>query len=389
MPVFDDIPRTDARPARDGEPFAEFLNRIAGPFWSQVRSVIEQWYERYPSGEKKDFRARLRDRNDIHALAALWELYLHEMFLCCGYWVECHPRLLATGARPDFLVSDMESSFYIEARRISGSGQRIPAEKRRNTLFDSINEIDSPDFYLWLELDAEGSSTPPTAKLKKALTDWLHGLDPDDYLIDGSIGDFDALPVWFWRDQGWELAVRAVPKSSDKRGLPDRRAIGVYPMVAAWGDDVISIKKALKDKGSKYGELAYPYIVALETTSISHEFDDMDKALFGSIVDKRSLDGRSTLRRVEDGYWSDGDSSRHSEVSAVLTAHTLGPWNWVSNVLTLWESPHVASSILPKVRSWRRVRMNGIEASILDPTESPNVTLGLDANWPIGEPFPR
>jgi hypothetical protein len=388
MRIFDNIARTDGRPSRNSESTSAFLNRAAGPYWDQVRAVIEDWYGRYPNEEKKDLRARIRSGDEAHVYAALWELYLHEMLLCAGYEVECHPVLEETSSRPDFRAFSNSGQFYIEARRLSGSATEVPAERRRNAIFDEINKVNSPNFFLSLEIRSESDQAPPTGKLKTELAEWLNQLDPDDYFIEDETGaGFESWPVRLWEQQGWRIVFRAIPKSPSKRGLPNRRTIGVYPSNFSFANDSAPISKALKVKGSKYGALSAPYVIALATSSISHEQEDMEKALYGSLVESIDFAGSSSLRRIDDGYWSVQDTTKHSVVSAILTVHNPAPWTWTRNVPSLWINPHSDFIHAPAFPSWRRVRINGTSITVVDPTEPTHVMLDLQASWPLGEPF--
>lgn len=387
MRIFEDIERINARPGGDSEPFYTFLNRVAGPYWDQVRQVIERWFECYPESEKQDLGSRLKDRKDSNSWAALWELYLHEMFRGAGYRVECHPDLDETGRRPDFLVSDSNTSFYVEARRISSTATTA-VDNMRNSLYDEINKIDSPNFFLGIEMRSEGVEAPSGSKLRKKIVDWLNSLDPDDYMTDEDVALIEVWPKMHWEDRGWRLAFQAIPKSPDKRGLPNRRAIGVYPFQMSFPDDATPIRRALKVKGSKYGRLAKPYVIALAISSFTYEDDDMDSSLFGSTVEQVSFDGSSRMFRADDGYWRDGAGAKHDGVSAILVAHNSNPGNWASMAPSLWENPNF-DPLIPRLPCWRRIRMDGIGKIVDEPTELPNSILGIPSTWPEGERFPR
>jgi hypothetical protein len=107
---------TDASPKRAAESEAEFFQRIAGPFWDQVRDVINEWWSHLPGQTQSGLRSRLLDRNsDTNVFSALWELYLHEMLLGSGCTVEIEQRIGTRGKSPDFLVSRDGEQFVVEA----------------------------------------------------------------------------------------------------------------------------------------------------------------------------------------------------------------------------------------------------------------------------------
>lgn len=98
MVVYTNRNRTDVSPKRAAEPDAEFFERIAGPFWDQVRDVINEWWSHFPDEAQPGVRSRLLDRNsDANVFAALWELCLHEMLLGSGCTVEIEPRIGTCG----------------------------------------------------------------------------------------------------------------------------------------------------------------------------------------------------------------------------------------------------------------------------------------------------
>ena len=97
--------RTDPRPSREGETRFEFLDRVAGPFWDRLRSLLEGWFAEYPATESLDLAQRFRSDDDQHD-AAWWELYLHRVLTATGHRLTPHPEVPNTTKRPDFLVEE-------------------------------------------------------------------------------------------------------------------------------------------------------------------------------------------------------------------------------------------------------------------------------------------
>ena len=120
MKIFDEVVRTDTRPSGDAEPLFQFLNRVCGNYWDQVREVIERWFSRFLADARADLHARIRDKNgDRNTHSALWELYLHEMLIGSGYEVKCHPDLPGRSllSYERWGISLCRSSKNIHARR--------------------------------------------------------------------------------------------------------------------------------------------------------------------------------------------------------------------------------------------------------------------------------
>ncbi|MFD8560550.1 hypothetical protein ACFV1N_25030 [Streptosporangium canum] len=101
MNIFSAVERTDPSPAGHGDSHSQFIDRVAGPFWDQVRDLIEDWFSQLCSDAQADVRGRLRSRNDRQSKGAFFELYLHECLLRMGYTVTCHPEIDGTSHRSD------------------------------------------------------------------------------------------------------------------------------------------------------------------------------------------------------------------------------------------------------------------------------------------------
>lgn len=104
MSIFSEIARDDPSRRAHGDGQFTFLDRVAGPYWDQVRELIEDWFSRLCPDAQADIRGRLRSSDDRHVRGAFFELYLHECLLRMGYTVTCHPVLEGTTRRPDFLA---------------------------------------------------------------------------------------------------------------------------------------------------------------------------------------------------------------------------------------------------------------------------------------------
>jgi hypothetical protein len=77
--IFDVLERTDATPARHGEPIFDFLNRVAGEYWAHPRQLMQAWADHIPGPpDYNDLRQRFRSHDDDQFRSAFLELYLHE-----------------------------------------------------------------------------------------------------------------------------------------------------------------------------------------------------------------------------------------------------------------------------------------------------------------------
>jgi hypothetical protein len=387
MVVYTSWDRTDASPKRAAETDAEFFGRIAGPFWDQVRDVINEWWSHLPDHAQPGVRSRLLDRNsDTNVFSALWELYLHEMLLGSGCTVEIEPGIGTRRKNPDFLVTHDGQQFVVEAiwtaQRLSDSASNpLPPQ-----LADAIDRVPSPNFFVSYELNRAGSATPPQKRLKAELTRWLASLDPDQV-----IAGYERkvpLPKHTWQDGDWSITFQAFPRDPSARGGPTSRTIGIHPVSDGLDDQPRRVLDAVRKKGGKYGDLALPFIVAVGHAAVFPEDEDTETALYGTSVEYAHA-GAPAFGRKRDGYWTATSAHGHGRVSGVLTVHNPAPWTWTKNTPVLWQSPDPSSLPAPILPTWAAAQLVDVQVA-RQPAASPaHAVLGLPKVWPVGEAFPR
>ncbi|MYV53719.1 hypothetical protein [Streptomyces sp. SID3212] len=386
MAVYTSRNRTDASPNRASESKSEFFERIAGPFWDQVRDVINEWWSHLPDHAQSGLRSRLLDRNsDTNVFSALWELYLHEMLLGSGCTVELEPGIGTRGKNPDFLVTRDGKQFVVEAiwttQRLGDPGTILPPH-----LNDAIDSVPSPNFFVSCEIEKTGSATPPQKRLKSELMRWLADLDPDRVIAEH---ERDVpLPKYTWQEAGWCLSFEAIPRSPGKRGDPTSRTIGIYPAMDWLDNDSERVFDAVKRKGGKYGDLELPFIVAVGHAAAFPEDEDIETALYGSSVEY-SHAGAPTFGRRPDGYWTATYNHAHGRVSGVLIVDNPAPWTWAKRTPVLWQSPDPSSPPVTALPTWATAQLVGIQVEHQSAAHPTHTALGLSEHWPIGEAFPR
>ncbi|MET8902171.1 hypothetical protein [Streptomyces sp. NPDC004538] len=386
MGVYRSRHRSDVSPKRAAEADAEFLDRIAGPFWDQVRDVINEWWSHFPDHAQPGLRSRLLDRNsDTNVYSALWELYLHELLLGSGCTVEVEPQIGTNGKNPDFLVSHDGGQFVVEAiwtaQRL---GDTVPKQLPPQ-LKDGIDRVPSPNFFVSYRLNRAGSATPPQRRLKSQLTRWLASLDPDQVIT-----EYERKvppPRFTWQDADWSITFEAIPRSPGKRGDPTSRTIGIHP--AVWVNDGSNlVLDAVKRKGRKYGDLALPFIVAVGHAAIFPDVEDTETALYGTSVEYARA-STPTFGRMLDGYWTATYDHAHSRVSGVLVVDNPAPWTWTKNAPVLWQSPDPRSLPAPILPAWAAAQLGEVQVEHQPAARPIHTALSLPKHWPVGDAFPR
>jgi hypothetical protein len=114
--IFDPDPKEFQGPKPRVMAEYDYLNRSSRPEAAQVRHVLEEWYGAYPASEKEELLSRLRSRNDVTHLSAVFELTLHELLRRGGGCITLHPEMQGTRGRPDFFVETLaDTRYYLEA----------------------------------------------------------------------------------------------------------------------------------------------------------------------------------------------------------------------------------------------------------------------------------
>jgi hypothetical protein len=392
MDVYDDIDRVDPSPRGHVESNADFLNRVRGPFWDEVRALVERWFGNLPQTEQADVRGRLRSPDNRQSHGAFWELYLHESLIRAGYAVTPHPVVAGTARRPDFLARREDSTFYLEARLTRERAGAQAADVRVSRIYEGLDKVDSPNFFLWVDVDAEGVADLRTTRLRRDVQSWLASLDPDvvSAVLDAR-ADIRRVAAFRWRDAGWDLTVRPLPKSPEHRGKPGVRPVGVFgPRGDDLLDEVTPLRAALEAKGSAYGYLDHPFVVAVRTSTVSHDHFPVLNALYGSLQMRigRGPDGYVAQgeTRAPDGFWYGGNRWYHRRVSGVLIGENVQPWTVGTSQPILWEHPDSERPVSAPPM-WRRAVAAQPEFRFLEPTLGMKDLFGLPDGWLSGDPW--
>jgi hypothetical protein len=395
MYLFDHILRHDSSPASHLEPLFQFLNRVDTPYWEEVRQLLERWYRNVPDTQQLDIRERFRAPDNRQTMSAFWELYLHEALTHLGFTVTPHPEVSGYRTKPDFLVSRPDGDFYLEAVMLSDLESERLAERRRAVIYDAINHIPSPDYYLWTESLRETSATPSLRKLKGELGAWLRTLDPDDARFSNlatNLEPWESLPYYDWHQDGWHMRFVAFPRGPRSRGKAHGPTVGAYgPGGAIMVDDHFAIKQRLEDKASKYGQLDRPFVIAILSLRITTRQSEILEALYGSAWEYPQMIREGIIRRGgwTEGLWLSREGSSRRNVSAVLTSSAVRPWMVARANFCIFHNPwatHAVRADLPFASVRADLEDGSLQAS--DATLSPSQIFGIDPNWPPGEPFP-
>lgn len=224
------------------------------------------------------------------------------------------------------------------------------------------------------------SARKSLARLRK----WLESLDADTayqrYLedprdspsIDLTIGD-------------WVVALDAYPIAPERRGA-ESGLIWRWPMKTGVLNHKEQMDAILSNKGSRYGQLPVPLVVALLPLPITADEFHMANSLYGaltinvSFADDGQLRSESTTRNV-DGYWRPGPNPGGSRISAVLLGEGLRPDRPFTTLPQLWLNPW-ATVPLPGLSPFETVALEGEHLETRDATATAESIFGRPPHWP-------
>lgn len=345
MKLFDDISRDYTEPAKYAEPKFGYYNRSARQDIDKIRQLIETWFIHYPVEHQKELYTKFRSSIDSQHYSAFFELFIHELLLQLGYSIIVHPDISGTERKPDFLATALGSTpFYIEATLATDkSADEIAKNARMNEVYDALNRMDSPNFFIEMEIIGAPKSPPSAKKIRSFLVKQLRVLDPDKIVSLWQVGGKEGVPHWRYEHDGWIVDFYPIPKSPKARGRPGSRPIGV---LADGEVHVLNSHDAIRDtiisKANRYGEIDLPYVIAVNALGEHVENIDIMNALFGQeqIVVNFGWGPKDYKEtRADNGAWRGPSGIQYTRVSAILIAHPLFPYNIPTAPIRLYHNP--------------------------------------------------
>lgn len=386
--IFSNIERTYLGSKPYAEPDFEYLDRSARPESERVRGVIEECLAKFPDSDRDEVISRLKSGDHINFLSASFELYLHEILIRLGYEVTVHPETSSDkNTRPDFLAENRESgnSFYAEAvLAIDQSNEERAAESRKNVVIDSINRVESPNFYISVSADGDPQSTPSGKKLRKKLSKWLDGLDPEAVSSEAEKLGHDAFPRIEIDQDGWKVEFVAIPKSPERRGLENSTTIGSLSSGAHWLGTWESIRDAVLKKGNRYGDIDKPLLVAVNVGQFNVDNIDTMQALYGQeeyIFNSQELENEPRMERASNGAWNGPDGVRYKRVSGVLIAPDITPWTFSARDICTYINPWANYELDGALFALSHAKANESKMEWIAGIH-PRKLLGLHEGWP-------
>ncbi len=314
---------------------------------ARAREFLEDLVAGYPDPD--DLIRRFRSNNNSNFRSAEFELLLYSALQRQGFLLEPHPELPnGSKSRPDFLVTTPTGqSFYLEAVLATENSTDQTNQPLIATTLDVFTTSSHANFCVFVKTSGYPSTQPSRRRILSKTLAWLNSLDPDE--VEGEIDASgpDAMPTLVLKHESLEISVQAFPLRADLRGK-SRRLLAAQFGQAGWVDSWSPIKDAITFKGSKYGSLDKPLVVAVNF--LGHRLDRLDEmqALFGQELIAFSTDNPAEepqLKRARNGAWVGKAGPQFRRVSGAWLFDNVCVYNLPSRQATLYLNPWAASPI--------------------------------------------
>lgn len=316
----------------------EYLNRSNREEAGKVRALIESFLLNYPERARSELVARLRSPDVATYNGAEFELILHELLVRSADRVELPPGGARPERRPDFLVTwETGDQCFVEATVASGvSREGASANRRLEAVYEALDSLDSPDFFLSAETTGVPERPISFNALRQRAQIWVASLNYETVLEGNEPEPF------VFEEHGCLVELTVFPRGNT-RGNQIGGALGIRSAEPMWAQPRVPILSAFKRKCSKYGQMSVPYVVAINALSPYADSGDVVDALFGSRAVRLTsrTDGSRDARevRLRDGAWCGHHGPRNTRVSAVLAARGLGFWSLARQRMELFLNP--------------------------------------------------
>jgi hypothetical protein len=264
-----------------------------------------------------------------------------------------HPEIPDTKKRPDFLASNGQTSFYLEAKEATDkSDVERSNERKLGTLYNILNGMPSPNFFISInKVVLKNTDQPAGKRISNHFERLLSDLDPDEVTVRLNRDGLDGIPKLIYDDERIYLEISPIPKSVEGRNNPDLRTIGMYSGDVQFMQNDVTIKDAVRNKAGRYGKFDRPYIVCINATgTIGIDDYEIENALLGSLAIEYNINAPTPDERwvrKRDGFFYGLQGPEYTRVSGVFITN-VNPANYQTADYRLFLHPFAAFPLATK-----------------------------------------
>jgi hypothetical protein len=307
--IFDRVRRTDMSRKKLTESSFAYLNRSAQRGSAESRALVEAWLSRIPASEHGDLCARFRSGQESDFTSALQEITLHELLRRQRCKIDFHPNMSGATKQPDFKVREPQGPEFILEARTSAEIESGPnGGTRANRIREFLRSLDLRGYLIGIDELVEGSSDLSQETLRRHIDAGIKAAAAGYAKESISIPPLDT-------PDGWRITLTAF--AALKYGPPPTTVMQ-EARGHTWTGPSWPLRDALRRKASRYGQLAMPYVIAVNSSDAMVTDRDFEDTLFGS---PSEFAASGSPRDV--GFWGTAASPKHTRVSAVLFTKNL------------------------------------------------------------------
>jgi hypothetical protein len=183
---------------------------------------------------------------------------------------------------------------------------------RGDRIREFLRQMPLDGYRLSIDELTAGLSDLPQKALRKHIVDAI-AADP------GEGGGIVRIPNYSTSD-GWRIRLTAF--ASRRFGGSRSTTVMQEAWGRTWNGPSYPLRNALKKKAGKYGKLAMPYVIALNSADVMLTDRDFEETLFG-VRDGIIIAGMTD--ELARGFWGTESTPTHRRVSAVLFTQNLWP----------------------------------------------------------------
>lgn len=273
--LFDDKVRNDNRYSRHLEKTYDFYDNSAKPKFVAIREMLNDWFSRYPETGKRQLK---RDFHSHQFDSAFFELFIHELFYQQGFSLTPHPTVPNSTKNPDFLARKGELEIYLEAKVATDkSNDQRTLENKLGAIYDELQKLTSSTYLVEIEdIIFKSNKQAKLSKFRNFFQKWLNECHLKQSVLYNDVDDHGD-QCFSYSDDDIKISLRAHVGI-----IMDGHPILNYLGGSFCGGCEEALTAAIRDKGSKYGQLDKPYIICINMIGIRDpSTNEIYNTLFG------------------------------------------------------------------------------------------------------------
>jgi len=318
--LFDKTSEFIEGPASNNENSFNYYHKSNRVEFKIIRVTLENWFSKYPAGEKKELKIRFKKDFD----SAFFELFLHELFNKLGYEIIIHPQLKDSNKRPDFLIIKNGEQTYVEAKIcFDKTEDEMAFERLQNEFYDQLSKVKIKGFVLAIEeVNFITKKQPRVKELIARIENEVCKLDPIQVYKDIQKSGFEECPRIEFENKDFNIIVKPMPLIESKKDTISKNPIGMFPFESFWGGGEESLRQSILKKSNRYGKFEIPYLICINALGRKTSGKtDIENLVWGSLQYTYSTNPNvrdGTFTRKRDGIFYNSGKSQLQNVSGII-----------------------------------------------------------------------